>query len=108
MLVFLNLVLTECYVNRQPELLCALYDELHQAAQAACPPQTLGLITQAAPKSVMAVREVKQVQVKSKVKVSKKSFKFRPKSFNTSLMGCPIDLAAGRKGQKVGKHDHHG
>ena len=122
MLEFLSSVLTQVYVDRQPDLVCLLYDELEQErpghllnifspVRSHAPSSvrsTSSALGSAAPNSANSMHPPAVVAKPNSNKSNNlsRSFRGRPKSFDTSLTSRQIDLAAGsrrqeRKGGKV-------
>jgi len=111
---FLSLVLTECYIDRQPELLSLLYDELDQERPrqlsmllsspsgsqppSTGPPSNFG---SAGPGSqgVMAPPPVFTKPASNKANHLTRTFRSRPKSFDTSLTR-QINIGVGRRERK--------
>ena len=112
---FLSGLLTECYEDRQPELLCLLYDELEQprpshllsilAPLGSVQPSSVkssgsvGLPASASSMQPPAPTILPTEPGSSKVNPSR-SFRSRPKSFYPSPTSRQIDLSATRRGKK--------
>eukprot|EP00092_Neocalanus_flemingeri_P011686 GFUD01012596.1.p1 GENE.GFUD01012596.1~~GFUD01012596.1.p1 ORF type:complete len:2173 (+),score=594.82 GFUD01012596.1:2-6520(+) len=107
---FLSIVLMECYVDRQPELLSLLYDELDQerprqlamlfSPSGSQPPSAGPSSNLAAPGSHGAMAPPPVFKPASnKSSNLTRSFKIRPKSFDTSLIR-QINIGVGKRERK--------
>ena len=109
---FLSGPLTQFYVVRQPDLLCLLYDELELqrpsnlnlcSPATSLQPNSVKSISSLGPSSASSMQPPALLVNKPKVNLSR-SFRSRPKSFDTSLTSRQIDLSvAGRRIKKSTK-----
>ena len=109
---FLSGPLTQFYVVRQPDLLCLLYDELELqrpsnlnlcSPATSLQPNSVKSISSLGPSSASSMQPPAILVNKPKVNLSR-SFRSRPKSFDTSLTSRQIDLSvAGRRVKKSTK-----
>merc|ERR1712142_804890 len=112
---FLSVVLTECYIDRQPELLSLLYDELDQerprqlahllSSPNSVLPSSVGPSSVASSSSVrsnggvMAPPPILAKTSDARSNSLSRRFRSRPKSFDTSL-SRQIDLGTNRRERK--------
>ena len=111
MVEFLAGTLTQCYVVRQPELLCLLYDELEQQRPSSLylcspvrsvQPNSVKSSSSLGPSSASSMHPPAPAVVvnkPSKANLSR-SFRSRPKSFDTSLTSRQIDLSAATRRER--------
>ena len=106
------------YVDRQPDLVCLLYDELDQerpgfllnlfspikSQQPSSFRSNSSALGSVAPSSANSMQPPAfKVMPNQTNKSMSRSFHARPKSFDTSLTSRQIDLGAGRRERRAGK-----